>query len=250
MVSTFFRRSSQFPSIVMPGCGRILAYKQVSRVLRPVFALALIAALPSLAHAFSTNVRELAQRVDNRYDHINSLRADFTETYRGSGMERAESGTLWLKKPGKMLWQYRSPREKLFVSDGKTAWFYVPGDQQARKESAKKLDDLRSPFGFLLGKTKLEKELEGLSLAPDVAPQKPGNIVLRGVPKGMSGQISQILLEVEPDGQIDRVVMSGEDGSTTEYVFSNQKENVNIADRMFHFTPPSGVEVVEGELGQ
>ena len=95
--------------------------------------------------------------------------------YRGSGIERTESGTLWLakgglKKPGKMRWEYRSPREKLFVSDGKDAWFYVPADRQARKTDARKLDDIRSPLAFLLGKSKLEKELRGLSLAPDMQP--------------------------------------------------------------------------------
>src|SRR5208283_3313986 len=115
-------------------------------------------------------VKTLAAAVDEHYNHLHSLQAQFTELYRGSGIERTESGTLWLKKPGKMRWEYRSPREKLFVSDGKDAWFYVPADRQARKEAAKKLEDVRSPLAFLLGKTKLEKELRGLSLAPDVAP--------------------------------------------------------------------------------
>jgi outer membrane lipoprotein-sorting protein len=40
------------------------------------------------------------------------------------------------------------------------------------------------------------------------------------------------------------------DGSTTEYRFAEQKENVGIADERFHFTPPPGVETIEGELGQ
>jgi len=60
--------------------------------------------------------------------------------------------------------------------------FYVPGDRQARRTEAKKLDDIRSPLAFLLGKSKLEKELKGLSLAPDVAPMTAGNVVLRGRP--------------------------------------------------------------------
>jgi len=64
------------------------------------------------------DVHTIAQSVDNRYNHIRTLHAEFTELYRGAGMERTESGTLWLKKPGKMRWEYRSPKEKLFVSDG------------------------------------------------------------------------------------------------------------------------------------
>ena len=70
----------------------------------------------------------MARGVDEHYNHLRTLKADFTETYQGAGVDRTESGTLWLKKPGKMRWEYRSPKEKLFVSDGQAAWFYVPAD--------------------------------------------------------------------------------------------------------------------------
>ena len=163
-------------------------------------------------------------------------------------MDRTESGTLWLKKPGKMRWEYRSPRQKLFVSNGKDAWFYVPDDRQARKMSAKKLEDARSPLAFLLGKTKLEKELRGLSLAPDVPALHTGDIVLRGIPQALADQISEILLEVTPEHTINRIIVQGVDGSTTEYQFSDQKEDVEMANGRFEFRPPAGIEVVESDL--
>lgn len=119
--------------------------------------LALLLAAGVCAARTQADVRSVARAVDNRYNHLRTLQAEFTETYRGAGIERTESGTLWLKKPGKMRWEYRSPREKLFLSDGKDAWFYVPGDRQVRRTPVRKLDDLRSPLGFLLGKTRLEK---------------------------------------------------------------------------------------------
>ena len=206
--------------------------------------------LPIGAAAASQDVKTLASAVDAHYNRLRSLEAEFTETYHGSGMDRSESGTLWLKKPGKMRWEYRSPKEKLFVSNGKEAWFYVPDDRQARKESAKKLEDVRSPLAFLLGKTKLEKELRGLSLASDIAPLEAGNVVLRGVPAALADRISEIVLEIAPDHRIVRLVMQGVDGASTEYQFSDQKENVSIADNRFDFRTPSGTEVVEGELGQ
>ncbi len=196
------------------------------------------------------SVHAIAQAVDQRYNHLHTLEAQFTEIYRGAGMDRTETGVLWLKKPGKMRWEYRSPREKVFLSDGKDAWFYVPGDQQVRKSPAKKLDDLRSPLAFLLGKTRLEKELQGLSIASDVAPLSPGNLVLRGVPKAMADQVSEVLLEVTPDSRIVRIVLNQVDGSATEYRFADQKEDVAISDANFHFVPPAGVEVIDGDLGQ
>jgi len=164
-------------------------------------------------------------------------------------MERTESGTLWLKKPGKMRWEYRSPRDKLFLSDGKDAWFYVPGERQVRRTAVKKLDDLRSPLAFLLGKTRLEKELQGLSLASDVAPLAAGDVVLRGVPKSLADRVSQVLLEINPEHWISRILIEEVDGSVTEYRFTNQKENMAVPDQRFRFVVPDGVEVVQGELG-
>ncbi len=196
----------------------------------------------------AADVKSLAAAVDTHYNHLRSLETEFTEVYRGSGMERTETGTLWLKKPGKMRWEYRSPREKLFVSDGKDAWFYVPADRQARKTQAKKLEDLRSPLAFLLGKTKLEKELRGLSLAPDVAPLASGNVVLRGVPQALADRVSEVLVEVTPDYRIARIVIQEVDGAATEYRFGDMKEDVAIADGRFDFKPPAGTETVEGGL--
>lgn len=196
-----------------------------------------------------TSVPKIAAEVDQHYNHLRSLQANFTEIYRGAGISRQESGTLWLKRPGKMRWEYQQPREKFFISNGKEAWFYVPGEQQARRTPMKKLEDLRSPLGYLLGKTKLRKEFEALSLAPDVPPLNPGDVVLRGVPRFIQS-VTQVVMEIAPGGRITRLVADGADGSTTEYRFANQKENLEMTDRQFQFTPPPGVQVIEGEAGQ
>ena len=196
------------------------------------------------------DVHTVAKAVDEHYNHLRSLQAEFTEIFRGAGMDRTESGTLWLKKPGKMRWEYRSPKDKLFLSDGKNAWFYLPGDKQVRKTPVQKLEDLRSPLGLLLGKTRLEKELLSLGFAPDITPLAAGDLVLRGVPRAMADRVNEVLLEVTPDNRIRRIKIEEVDGSATEYRFNEQQENVEIGDRQFQFTPPPGVETIEGDLGQ
>jgi outer membrane lipoprotein carrier protein len=208
-----------------------------------------LALLPALAANPASDVHAIARAVDNHYNHLQTLQTEFTETYRGAGIERTESGSLWLKKPGKMRWEYRSPKEKLFLSDGKDAWFYLPEDRQVRRTSVKKLDDLRSPLSFLLGKTRLEKELEGLSLAQDVAPLTPGNTVLRGVPKAMADRIREVILEITPDHRIARIQFEEADDSVTEYRFSQQEENDAMADQRFKFAAPPGVEVIDEGFG-
>jgi len=191
----------------------------------------------------------VAHGVDEHYNQLQSLEAEFTEIYQAPGTERTESGTLWLKKPGKMRWEYRSPEEKLFVGDGRDAWLYLRAEKQARKSSMRNLDDLRSPLAFLLGKTKLEKELQLLSFAPDIEPWKPEDSILRGVPRGMEDRIRQVLLEITPEHRIARILIHGVDDSITEYRFNNQKENVEVPERQFRFSAPSGTEVIEDETG-
>jgi len=191
-------------------------------------------------------VHAIADKVDQRYNHMQTLQAQFAETYSGAGMKRTESGTLELKKPGRMRWDYTEPRPKMFVTDGATAWFYVPGERQARRAPVKQIEDLRSPLRYLLGKTKLEKEFPGLTIATDAKPVNAGDVVLRGVPKGMQERVSQTLLEVTADGLITRIVVEEMDGSVTEFRFLQQKENVQVSDQRFRFTPPPGVEVVQG----
>jgi outer membrane lipoprotein carrier protein len=148
-----------------------------------------------------------------------------------------------------MRWQYRSPTVKLFVGDGKQAWFYVPGDQQARKTAMKKLDDVRSPLSLLLGKSRLEKELQGLSLAPDVAPLDPSDVILRGTPEALGDRVRQVTLEINSRSQICRILIDESDDSVTEYRFRDQQENIALPDDDFRFEPPAGVEVIEGEFG-
>ena len=193
-----------------------------------------------------TDVHAIADKVDQRYNHMQTLEAQFAESYSGAGMTRKETGTLLLKKPGRMRWDYDAPRPKMFLTDGSAAWFYVPGEKQVRRTPLKQIEDLRSPLRYLLGKTKLEKEFVGLTIATDARPVNGGDIVLRGVPKGMQERVSQTLLEITPDGAITRIVVEEMDGSVTEFRFLKQKENVQIADAKFKFTPPAGVEVVQG----
>lgn len=223
----------------------------MSMTIKRIFLLLLVcvgsAASEKLwAQSHGLDARQVAATVDARYNGMKTLRAEFTESYSGGGMRRTENGTLWIKKPGKMRWEYTSPQKKTFVTDGSAAWFYVPGERQARRTPLKSLNDLRSPLRYLLGRTKLEKELRGLSLAPDVRPETAGDVVLRGIPVGMEDRVSMLLLESDGQGFLRRIVMQELDGSTTEFRLGNQRENVAVSDGEFRFQPPPGVEVLQG----
>lgn len=194
------------------------------------------------ANSSAPTAAELAKRVDNHYNHLQSLKANFSEQYDGLGMHRSESGVMMLRKPGRMRWEYQSTAGKVFVLDGKYAWFYAPGDTQVQRIAASQLDDLRSPLRFLLGHTKIESELDGLKLSSGSS----GNSILSGVPKGQQKRIARLSIDVTAAGFITGIEMDETDGAQTHFVFSNEVPNAQIPESQFHFAPPAGVPVVDG----
>ena len=179
--------------------------------------------------------------VDDHYNHLASLRSRYTEHYAGMGMNRSESGTLLLKKPGRMRWSYDKPAGKVFVLDGKFAWFYTPGDAQATRIPAKQMDDLRTPLRFLLGHTELKKELDQITVTP-VA----GGFRIAGVPKGMEARVKELSLEVTAAGLITKMRLEELDGAVTDFTFTDPQENAPTNPADFTFTPPPGVTVING----
>lgn len=196
---------------------------------------------PLVAQKSSPSAQDMAKRVDQHYNHLHSLKAGFTESYSGLGVERSESGTLLLAKPGRMRWDYATPPGKVFVLDGKYAYFYTPGDPHVQRIKAKDLDDLRSPLQFLLGHTELQKELEHLTLKPAAN----GEFVLTGVPKGQENRIARVSITVMPEGTITGIEIEETDGAITRFAFTDEKPNALMPPRAFHFTPPAGVPVVD-----
>lgn len=196
----------------------------------------------SLLRGQQPSAHDLAQRVDHHYNQLHSLKAQFAETYAGLGRVRSESGTLSLLKPGRMRWDYSNPQGKLFLLDGKYAWFYAKGDQQVQRIAAKELDDLRSPLRFLLGHTQLEKEIDHLTLSS--APN--GTFALSGIPHGQDQRIQRLTLNVTADGVITAIEIQETDGAVTHFTFTGEQANAPVSASEFHFTPPQGIPVVDG----
>ncbi len=212
-----------------------------SSFLLTVLALTAFQLAASSQTALSPTPEQLAAKVDHHYNSLRSLRVQFTESYEGMGLKRTESGVMLLKKPGKMRWSYTSPAGKMFVLDGKYAWFFAPGDAQVQQLPASQLDDLRSPLRFLLGHTQLEKELSGLTMTP-----KDGGYLLRGVPRGMEKRVASISLSVTTDGAIRSMTIEETGGAVTSFTFSHEEPNVPATPYDFEFTIPTGVPVVKG----
>jgi outer membrane lipoprotein carrier protein len=190
-------------------------------------------------------------RLEDHYNHLDSLRASFVQQYRAteSGAVREESGIVYLRKPGKMRWEYTRPEAKLFLTDGKDAYFYVQEDKQATRFSVKDSSDARIPLRFLLGKLNLRRIFAKIEVVTDIAPVDPGDILLKLYPKkGESFQ--QIYLEIDPQSRIRRLVIDESDGSRSDFRLAAEEANPRLESDLFHFVPPPGTAIVDERSGR
>lgn len=205
--------------------------------------LSILVTAPVIPARTQPSAEELLQRLQRRYETVNTLSAEFTQIFSSQGMRQEEAGVLLMKKPGKMYWEYRRPNRKLFVSDGDRAYFYVPADRQVMVTNLNS-EDTGTPLLFLFGKGDLVRDFE-VSDETDEDAQDPENRLLRLEPRRPRGDFSRILLEIDPVTlQITRLAVIEPIGSRNDYRLTGVQENIRVPDRRFRFKIPSGVEVI------
>src|SRR5437868_12808838 len=211
-----------------------------------VFSLTM---LLMILQAPAPSLDNLVTGVERSFATMKDFSADFVQIFQDPlNQKRQESGHLYLMRPRMMRWEYKSPEEKLFVSDGKTVYFYVPADRQVTKEPVKQSFDDRIPLMFLLGQSNLRNEFTRFELL-NTNPFFEGTRVVRMYPKRKT-DFEEILMEVDPtDYLIRRLVLAHMDGSRSEFIFSDIRTNTGLRASMFDFKLPPGVEVVQG-VGQ
>ena len=222
----------------------------MSRALRvnlnvtPVVLLVSLAVLP-LAQA-NPDLDSLLKNIEQRYNHAKTLQVQYNETYTVEGRARkSESGTLTLRKPGRMRWDYSAPAGKLFLSDGKKVYLYTPENHRVEESPLKASEDMRAPLAFLLGKLDFSKEFRDFQLKPE-----GGNYVVTARAKNDRLPYEKVEMVVTPDYRISKLVVNGQDGSILAFLFDQEKLNLPVNDAMFKFQMPEGARMVPGEVNQ
>jgi outer membrane lipoprotein carrier protein len=205
------------------------------------------ALLASSGFAATPPLDGLLRTVEARYNRAQSLKLDFSETYVGIGHapSHVESGTLYLRKPGRMRWEYSAPAGKLFVSDGKDVFLYTPDQNRVEKSRLKESDDMRAPLAFLLGKLDFGREFKSFETRPD--PSNAADTWIAAIPKNPNLEYSKVEFLADPAGEILQLKVTGAGNARMEFTFSNEKLNPAVAPALFAFHPPPGVDVVEAD---
>jgi outer membrane lipoprotein carrier protein len=193
-----------------------------------------------LLNAAEIDVSRTLKGIEDRYNSAQTLQVTFTESYTLQGRKRTEKGELFLRKPGRMRWQYSAPAGKLFVSDGKFVYYYNPEESRAEKMKLKETDDMRAPLAFLLGRLQFQNDFREFRAQPDGA-----DVFITAIPKSDKLPYTEVTFLVSPDFVIRWLRVKGQDGSQLEFAFANEKRNPRIDDATFRFAPPAGTEYVD-----
>jgi outer membrane lipoprotein carrier protein len=200
----------------------------------------------------TTDVHQIVGRLEERYNRATTLRATFLERYTETGRTtREEAGTVFFRRPGKMRWEYESPEQKLFVSDGRTVWFYVPGDRTVVRAPVKETSDWRLPFALLTRKAALSRICSRIDLESRAGATESNHVILRCVPKERGESLREILIGVDAQtGELERVVIRERAGIEIDFRFADWMWDLPLAESAFRFTAPAGVAIVNGPAAQ
>ena len=186
---------------------------------------------------------DTARALQQNYDRVRDFTADFTHTYEGGVLKKksTEKGTVQIKKPGKMRWEYTAPEKKTFVSDGVQIYSYVPADKQGIHSPVPKDDEATTAMLFLAGKGNLLRDFE----VSYVEPPSTDTVALRLDPRKKQRDYDWLIVAVDKTSmQIRQLTAADQQGGRSTFQFSNYRENTGLAESVFTFKFPKGTDVI------
>jgi len=229
-------------SPIIESGSRCYRRKRIFPILSAIAALILLAA-PALSQGPSLDA--LTGKIQATYDRTGDFRAAFVQeaTIKSMGRTTREEGTVYLKKPERMLWDYTKPSMKKLVINPRKAWLYIPDDEIVYVQDAKAVLSSKMTIRFLTGIGRLKDDFD--VVFPAAGPtDAEGNYAVLLTPRGYEAGIKTLLLTVEKDTfHITGCVFTDLYDNATRLTFSNIEFNTDPADELFEFTPPPGVKV-------
>ncbi len=189
---------------------------------------------------------DVVRGLEAAYGRVTDLKAEFTQTAFNKSLNQQipAQGTVYLKKGGKLRWEYTDPTPQEIVSDGKTLWVYTATLNQVNVGPAP--EALAGPAGsFLAGLGRLREHFGVRFLNPARPTDAEGNVVLDLTPKQALPTLSRLILSVDPKTwEVRKAVTYDQFENTVTMRFAKMTLNSGLADKLFTFVPPAGAATV------
>lgn len=201
-----------------------------------------------------TEVREVVQQLQARYEKTKDLQADFTQKTMIEGFEQpiTSSGKVYLKKPGRLRWNYLDPSVEDIHVNHDDVKVYVPEHKQVLVGKLTQMAASKAPLELLLGAAKLNESFN-VEPTPGKGRGVGGIRLLTLLPKSHEGEagssLQRIVLEVFPKTYFIRTLSLHEfSGNVARFEFSSLQSNLGLSDSVFTLKLPADVEIVKAPV--
>ncbi|BFU92344.1 MAG: hypothetical protein NTAFB01_35310 [Nitrospira sp.] len=199
-------------------------------------------------------VREVVKQLQARYEKTKDLQADFSQKTKIEGFERpvTSAGKVYIKKPGRLRWDYLDPTiEQIYVNQDDVK-VYVPEHKQVLVGKLTQMAASKAPLELLQGAAKLDESFE-IEPTSGKARGAGGMPLITLIPKAKEQESTQnlqkIIVEVFPKTHYIRTVALHEiSGNVAVFEFSNLQPNLGLGNEVFDFKAPPDVEVVKAPV--
>ena len=202
-------------------------------------------AAPAPAAKTRRSASAVLANVQSFYDGTRDLRASFEQTYTNTvyGSRRTTSGTMLLKQPGMMVWDYDGSTDADFYVDRDSLWVVEHDTRQVLTSDASANGNIAGAMKFLFGGESLIKDFR-VRLASSKLVKRYGqaeHTVIELKPRSPSPDYKTMLLVVDDDsGRVDAFVVRNQDNSINHFKLSSPARNTGLADAQFSFVTPAG----------
>jgi outer membrane lipoprotein carrier protein len=209
-------------------------------------ALAMLLALALPVAAQTPTLDDVIRGVEGAYGKMTDLKGEFTQSALNKSLNQTidAKGVVYLKKGGKLRWEYAEPTKQEIVSDGKTIWIHTPQLKQVNTGAAP--EALSGPAGsFLSGLGKLRQHFNVRFLNPAQPKDAGGNVVLDLTPKQPLPTLARLVLSLDAKSyDVRKAVVYDQFENTVTMTFTKLAINSGLPDKLFVFTPPKGTATV------
>jgi len=188
------------------------------------------------------SLSEIMDKVEKRYDGPDFSAYFIQEsTLKAMDISDVASGSIFVKRPGMMRWEYDKPDRQTITTDGKKLWVYKPDDNQVMIGKAPSFFGDGKGAGFL-SDMKLIREKFKASFEKE---KSDHDYVIKLLPKEQTVGITKIYLAISKiTFKIKKIITLNEYDDETIIELVNSKFNLNLDRSLFSFIVPEGTDVI------
>ncbi len=173
------------------------------------------------------------------FSGLKTFQANFEQTVVDSNGEQVQhsEGKVWIQKPGRFRWDYRTPYRQLIVADGSRLWTY---DEDLQQATVKPVDDALSSTPAML--------LSGFRPLSEVMTWKPmgsddGKRWFSLSPRQSDSVVEKVRLAFDRD-QLAIIEVNDSFGNQTQILFTGIVRNREIDPGLFELQLPADTDII------